>query len=177
MRWIPLLAIFLYVYIEISIFIQVAHVMGVLMTLILVIFTSVIGMSLVRNQGFKNFLLMQQKMAAGESPAEEMIKSVSLIIAGLLLVLPGFFTDFLGLLLLLPPVQKHLTMKLLPHLRFSRMPGAALVQELVGARPLTVSSSVKMMSATALITKTTTVGIDSVGPVSIAPPGIFAGWR
>ena len=114
MRWIPLLAIFLYVYIEISIFIQVAHVMGVLMTLILVVFTSVIGMSLVRNQGFKNF---------GESPAAEMIKSVSLIIAGLLLVLPGFFTDFLGLLLLLPPVQKHLTMKLLPHLRFSRMPG------------------------------------------------------
>ena len=82
MRWIPLLAIFLYVYIEISIFIQVAHVLGVLMTLILVIFTSVIGMSLVRNQGFKNFLLMQQKMAAGESPAAEMIKSVSLIIAG-----------------------------------------------------------------------------------------------
>lgn len=99
------------------------HVLGVLLTLILVIFTSVIGMSLVRNQGFKNFLIMQQKMAAGESPAAEMIKSVSLIIAGLLLILPGFFTDFLGLLLLLPPVQKHLTMKLLPHLRFSRMPG------------------------------------------------------
>jgi len=75
LRWIPLLAIFLYVYIEISIFIQVAHVLGVLMTLILVIFTSVIGMSLVRNQGFKNFLLMQQKMAAGESPAAEMINS------------------------------------------------------------------------------------------------------
>ncbi|MEN0585971.1 MULTISPECIES: FxsA family protein [unclassified Kosakonia] len=123
MRWIPFIAVFLYVYIEISIFIQVAHVFGVLMTLILVIFTSVIGMSLVRNQGFKNFLLMQQKMAAGESPAAEMIKSVSLIIAGLLLVLPGFFTDFLGLLLLLPPVQKHLTLKLMPHLRFSRMPG------------------------------------------------------
>ncbi|MGQ7178487.1 FxsA family protein, partial [Escherichia coli] len=50
-------------------------------------------------------------------------KSVSLIIAGLLLLLPGFFTDFLGLLLLLPPVQKHLTVKLMPHLRFSRMPG------------------------------------------------------
>lgn len=125
MRWIPFIAIFLYVYIEISIFIQVAHVFGVLMTLILVIFTSVIGMSLVRNQGFKNFLLMQQKMAAGESPAAEMIKSVSLIIAGLLLVLPGFFTDFLGLLLLLPPVQKHLTLKLMPHLRFSRMPGGS----------------------------------------------------
>ncbi len=64
---------------------------GVLLTLVLVIFTSVIGMSLVRNQGFKNFVLMQQKMAAGENPAAEMIKSVSLIIAGLLLLLPGFF--------------------------------------------------------------------------------------
>jgi UPF0716 protein FxsA len=122
-RWIPFIAIFLYVYIEISIFIQVAHVFGVLLTLVLVIFTSVIGMSLVRNQGFKNFVLMQQKMEAGESPAAEMVKSVSLILAGLLLLLPGFFTDFLGLLLLLPPVQKHLTMKLLPHLHFSRMPG------------------------------------------------------
>ncbi|STV36926.1 FxsA protein [Klebsiella pneumoniae] len=89
MRWIPFIAFFLYVYIEISIFIQVAHVLGVFMTLILVIFSSVVGMSLVRNQGFKNFLLMQQKMAAGESPAAEMIKSVSLIIAGLLLLLPG----------------------------------------------------------------------------------------
>ncbi|MBZ0057935.1 MULTISPECIES: FxsA family protein [unclassified Leclercia] len=123
MRWIPLAAIFLYVYIEISIFIQVAHVLGVLLTLILVIFTSVIGMSLVRNQGFKNFLLMQQKMAAGESPAAEMIKSVSLIIGGILLIIPGFFTDFLGLLLLVPPVQKLLTLKLMPHLRFNRMPG------------------------------------------------------
>jgi len=122
-RWIPLAAIFLYVYIEISIFIQVAHVFGVLLTLILVIFTSVIGMSLVRNQGFKNFLLMQQKMAAGESPAAEMVKSVSLIIGGILLIIPGFFTDFLGLLLLVPPVQKLLTLKLMPHLRFNRMPG------------------------------------------------------
>lgn len=94
MRWLPFIAIFLYVYIEISIFIQVAHVLGVLLTLVLVIFTSVIGMSLVRNQGFKNFVLMQQKMAAGENPAAEMIKSVSLIIAGLLLLLPGFFHRF-----------------------------------------------------------------------------------
>ncbi|WP_226573221.1 FxsA family protein [Mangrovibacter yixingensis] len=123
MRWIPFLAFFLYVYVEISIFIQVAHVLGVLLTLLLVIFTSVVGMSLVRNQGFKNLMLMQQRMSVGESPAAEMIKSVSLIISGLLLILPGFFTDFLGLLLLLPPVQKHLTMKLMPHLRFSWMGG------------------------------------------------------
>lgn len=137
--------------------------MGVLMTLILVIFTSVIGMSLVRNQGFKNFLLMQQKMAAGESPAEEMIKSVSLIIAGLLLLLPGFFTDFLGLLLLLPPVQKHLTMKLLPHLRFPGCRVAALAPEPAVATPLTASSSAKMKNVTVSNTKTI-VATDSCWP-------------
>ena len=125
MRWLPLLILFVLAWIEITLFIQVAHVMGVLLTMMLVIFTSCIGVSLVKNQGVKNFMLMQQKLAQGESPAAEMIKSVSLIIAGVLLLLPGFFTDLLGLLLLLlPPVQKHLTLKLMPHLRVWRGPGA-----------------------------------------------------
>ncbi|CAO98031.1 FxsA family protein [Erwinia tasmaniensis] len=124
MRWLPFLIIFALVWIEISLFIQVAHVIGVLLTMLLVIFTSCIGISLVKNQGMKNFMLMQQKLNAGESPAAEMIKSVSLVLAGFLLLLPGFFTDFIGLLLLLPPVQKHLTLRLMPHLKVWRGPGA-----------------------------------------------------
>nr|WP_252515483.1 FxsA family protein [Pantoea sp. MQR6] len=123
-RWLPLVIFFVLAWIEISLFIQVAHVIGVLFTMLLVIFTSCIGVSLVKNQGMKNFMAMQEKLARNESPANEMIKSVSLIIAGFLLLLPGFFTDFLGLLLLLPPVQKHLTLKLMPHLRVWRGPGA-----------------------------------------------------
>lgn len=123
MRWIPLLAIFLYVYIEISVFIQVAHVLGVLLTLVLVILTSSIGISLVRNQGLRNFIHMQKKIESGENPAKEMVKSISIVIAGFLLLIPGFFTDFLGLLFLLPPVQKLLTLRLLPHLRFTRAGG------------------------------------------------------
>ncbi len=91
MRWLPLIVIFALAWIEITLFIQVAHALGVLMTMLLVIFTSALG--------------------------------VSLIIAGFLLLLPGFFTDFLGLLLL-PPVQKHLTLTLMPHLRVWRGPGA-----------------------------------------------------
>ncbi|MCL2891845.1 MULTISPECIES: FxsA family protein [Brenneria] len=125
MRWLPLLLIFLFVYIEISLFIQVAEVLGVAMTLLLVIFTSCVGVSLVRNQGMKTIVQMQQKMALGESPAAEMVKSVSLVLAGFLLLIPGFFTDFLGLLLLLPPVQKRLTLRLMPHLHIWRSgPGA-----------------------------------------------------
>lgn len=122
-RWLPLLLIFLLAYIEISLFIKVAAMLGVAMTLLLVVFTSCVGVSLVRNQGMKTFVQMQQKLAAGESPAAEMVKSVSLVLAGFLLLLPGFFTDFLGLLLLLPPVQKSLTLKLMPHLNVYRPSG------------------------------------------------------
>lgn len=120
MRWLPFVLFFALAWLEISLFIQVAHVIGVFLTLILVILSSVLGISLVKNQGMKNFMLMQEKMARNESPAAEMVKSVSLILAGFLLLVPGFFTDFLGLLLLLPPVQKHLTVKLMPHLRVWR---------------------------------------------------------
>ncbi|PVZ89120.1 membrane protein FxsA [Serratia sp. S1B] len=123
MRWLPLFLIFLLVYIEISLFIKVAAVLGVLTTLLLVLFTSCVGVSLVRNQGVKTFVQMQQKLAVGESPAAEMVKSVSLVLAGFLLLIPGFFTDFLGLLLLLPPVQKLLTLKLMPHLSIYRSNG------------------------------------------------------
>ncbi|ACY83159.1 FxsA family protein [Edwardsiella piscicida] len=123
MRWLPFILIFFYVYIEISIFIKVAAVLGVALTLLLVILTSCLGASLVRNQGMKTLMQMQQKLAMGESPAAEMIKSVSLVMAGLLLLLPGFFTDFLGLLLMLPPVQKRLALKLLPYFRIYRSGG------------------------------------------------------
>jgi UPF0716 protein FxsA len=122
-RWLPLALIFLLAYIEISIFIKVAAVLGVLVTLLLVILSSCIGISLVRNQGIKTFIQMQQKLAAGESPAAEMVKSVSLVLAGFLLLLPGFLTDAIGLLLLLPPIQKSLTLKLMPHLNIYRSGG------------------------------------------------------
>lgn len=120
MRFLPFLLIFLLVYIEISIFIKVAAVLGVAVTLLLVILTSALGVSLVRNQGLRTLVQMQQKLSLGESPAAEMVKSVSLFMAGFLLLIPGFFTDFLGLLLLLPPLQKHLTTRLLPYLHVYR---------------------------------------------------------
>ncbi|NMP25917.1 FxsA family protein [Rahnella sp. SAP-1] len=124
MRWLPLLLLFLLAYIEITLFIKVAAVLGVAITLLLVVFTSCVGVSLVRNQGMKTIMQLQQKLALGESPAAEMVKSVSLVFAGFLLLVPGFFTDILGLLLLLPPVQKSLTLKLMPHLNIYRSGGA-----------------------------------------------------
>ncbi|CAG9429731.1 FxsA family protein [Providencia sp. PROV188] len=118
MRWLPLILICILVYIESVIFVRVAAEIGVLMTLILVVLTSCLGVSLVKNQGMKNVMQIQQKLMSGESPAAEMIKSVALVLAGFLLIVPGFFTDFIGLLLLLPPVQKLFVMRLIPHIKF-----------------------------------------------------------
>ena len=120
MRWLPLILICLLIYIESVIFVRVAAEVGVLMTLILVVLTSCLGVSLVKNQGMKNVMQIQQKLMSGESPAAEMIKSVALVLAGFLLIIPGFFTDFIGLLLLLPPIQKLFVMRLIPHIRFSQ---------------------------------------------------------
>ena len=80
-------------------------------------------------------------MAAGENPAAEMIKSVSLIICRFAAFITGLFTDFLGLLLLLPPVQKHLTVKLMPHLRFPVCRAAVLAPGPVAVILLMVSTS------------------------------------
>ncbi|MGP4123487.1 MAG: FxsA family protein [Sodalis sp. (in: enterobacteria)] len=124
MRWIPLLIIFITTYIEISLFIRVAHVLGILAALLLVIATSFIGVLLIRDKGLRILGQMQIKLARGESLAGEMLKSVSLLLAGFLLMLPGFFTDILGLLLLLPLIQNLLTQRLLPYLPLQRGHGA-----------------------------------------------------
>ena len=120
MRWLPFVLLFVLAYVEISLFIAVSDVLGVATTLLLVIVVSCVGISLVRSQGIKTIRQIQKKIAAGESPAAEMVKSVSLIFTGFLLLIPGFFTDFIGLLLLLTPVQKILTLKLISQLTIYR---------------------------------------------------------
>lgn len=125
MRFFPLILLFLLVYIEVTLFIWVANVIGVFMALLLIIATSFMGVSLVRSQGLKTLAQIQQKLELGENPAGEMVKSVSLLFSGFLLLIPGFFTDFLGLLLMLTPVQKLLTLRLMPLVRVYQPKSAA----------------------------------------------------
>ncbi|SPP31959.1 hypothetical protein ARAF_1628 [Arsenophonus endosymbiont of Aleurodicus floccissimus] len=114
MRWFPFILLCLLIYIEEVIFVRVAESIGVLTTLILVVLTSCLGTSLVKSQGIKNLLwLIRQKLADGKNLADEMIKNVALVIAGILLIIPGLFMDFLGLLLLFSPIQKLIVVKLI----------------------------------------------------------------
>lgn len=87
---------------EISLLIQVGNVLGGLNTIALVILTALLGASLVRSQGLRTLMSLQQRISAGEQPAQEIIEGVMLAIAGVLLVTPGFVTDTLGLVFLTP---------------------------------------------------------------------------
>ncbi|WP_028765608.1 MULTISPECIES: FxsA family protein [Shewanella] len=95
---------------ELSVLIRVGEVLGSWTTVALVIFTAVVGVSLVRSQGISTLMQVQQKLARGEAPGQEIVEGMMLAVAGLLLLIPGFVTDFIGLVLLTPftrvPVAK-----------------------------------------------------------------------
>lgn len=94
--------------IEIWLLLKVGSAIGVGSTILFVIFTAIIGAYLVRQQGFATLNAVQQQMNAGRLPAMEMAEGVALLIAGAVLLTPGFFTDALGFALLTPPIRRLL---------------------------------------------------------------------
>ncbi|MDH5518694.1 MAG: FxsA family protein [Gammaproteobacteria bacterium] len=102
--------------VEIYFLVQVGEEIGAWMTILLVFITAVIGVSLLRQQGMRTLLKANQAMQSGQMPAQEMFDGFLLALVGVLLVTPGFFTDAVGFLLLLPAVRKLLLQTLLKNL-------------------------------------------------------------
>ncbi|CAB1257598.1 FxsA family protein [Vibrio cholerae] len=98
--------------IEIALFIQVGGVLGVWPTIALVLLTAIVGASLVRSQGLQTLLTVQQRLAQGQLPAQQILEGVMLAVAGVLLLTPGFFTDILGMLVLLPAPRAYFAKQL-----------------------------------------------------------------
>ncbi|PPI86532.1 FxsA family protein [Candidatus Pantoea edessiphila] len=113
MRWILLIILFILSWIEISLFIHVSNIFGIPCTILLALFTSSIGILIVKQQSIKNFILIKKKLIYNELPTKEIVKIISLIISGFLLLLPGFFTDLFGLLLLVTPIQNFIILKIM----------------------------------------------------------------
>ena len=87
---------------EISIFISIGSLIGLWPTLITVISTAIIGTTLLRKQGLATLFNAQKNLSEGQFPLEQIFDGLSLIVAGLLLITPGFVTDGIGFLLFLP---------------------------------------------------------------------------
>lgn len=93
---------------EIATFIVVGGWIGVLPTIGLVILAAFLGMTVIRRQGMQALDRLQATMDAGRDPGPQIAHGALKVIAGILLILPGFLTDIVGLLLLVPPIRAAL---------------------------------------------------------------------
>jgi len=88
--------------IEVWLLIKVGRVIGALPTVAILIAISMAGAWLARSQGFRVIVSIQQELAAGRLPAAHILDGAFILTGGILLLTPGFFTDFLGLFFLFP---------------------------------------------------------------------------
>lgn len=99
--------------IEIAVFIQVGEVLGLGATLFIVVITAVLGVNLLKQQGFKAWRDIQLSMAQGNIPAVEMAAGAQLLFAGGLLLTPGFVTDIIGFSLMVPQLRLYLARQMI----------------------------------------------------------------
>ncbi len=91
---------------EIGAFIVIGGKIGVLPTLAMVLMTAVIGTYLLRVQGFGLLNRMRSEIDNGRMPGRELVHGVMILVAGILLLTPGFITDALGFLLFVPAIRE-----------------------------------------------------------------------
>ena len=119
--------------IEITVIMQVGALLGVWPTIAIVILSAWLGAKYVRQQGLATLQSVQTKMAQGEMPSGEIVTGLMLLVAGVLLVTPGFVTDIFGLLLLVPSVRTGIANQVQKHIKVNKFAaGASFHQESTG---------------------------------------------
>ncbi|MRX28155.1 FxsA family protein [Kangiella sp. HZ709] len=98
---------------EVYVLIGVGGLIGTGPTIALIILTGVIGVNMLKGQGISVFARFQEKLATGQAPAEEMVEGVLLVVSGAFLITPGFLTDTLGFLWLIPQSRDWFAKKLI----------------------------------------------------------------
>ena len=88
--------------VEIALFIKIGALVGLWPTIIIVILTAIIGTRLVKSQGLNAIKNVQNSMIVGQNITNSLINGALVLIAGVLLLTPGFFTDVIGITLLIP---------------------------------------------------------------------------
>ena len=88
--------------IEISLFIEIGSIIGSFYTIMLIFITAIVGVFFVRQQGISTFQKLTSQLQNLETPVQTMFEGLVILISGILLITPGFFTDALGFLGLIP---------------------------------------------------------------------------
>lgn len=118
----PILLLILFIGIpaaEIALFIEVGGRIGLGWTLLSIVATAMIGTWLVRQQGLQTLARARAHMDRNQLPVNELIAGVCILVAGALLLTPGFLTDALGFILLIPPLRSALALAAISRMRRS----------------------------------------------------------
>jgi len=90
---------------EIYLLIKLGTFLGALNTVIIVVLTGIIGAFLAKLQGLHTMIKVREGLNRGEMPAEEMLDALLILVAGIVLLTPGFLTDIAGLVILIPQTR------------------------------------------------------------------------
>ena len=107
LRFIPLLLLSLVVF-ELYVLFLASKSLGSLKVLALIIITAVLGISYIKKQGLKTITKVRERISSGKSPNSEFIQGLLLAFGGVLLVIPGFISDLIGLVFALPFTRKQI---------------------------------------------------------------------
>ena len=99
--------------IEIYLLIEVGSRIGAPFTILLILLTAVLGAALLRIQGLTTLARVQRSLDQGELPAMDLLGGLLLLVAGAFLLTPGFFTDTVGFILLVPEIRNRVAQSLL----------------------------------------------------------------
>lgn len=113
MQWFLVILIGLPIF-ELLLMIKIGSAIGALSVIALLIISAVAGIYLLKDGSFNAFLRVQQRLQQGELPMMEVAESFLLGLAGILLILPGFFSDVIALLLLIVPLRRWLAQRFRP---------------------------------------------------------------
>ncbi len=92
--------------VELFILFRVGAIIGAVPTLLIIVLTAVIGAYLSKREGLKTLFRIRDSLRQGSMPAEHLVDALLILVAGLLLLTPGFLTDITGFLLLLPVTRR-----------------------------------------------------------------------
>ncbi len=98
--------------IEILLLIEIGSRIGAFNTILVIVLTAIVGASMMRQQGFTIMRNIQRDLSQGRMPTGELINGALVLVGGIVLLTPGFFTDAVGFILLIPATRGFIRKKI-----------------------------------------------------------------
>lgn len=132
--------------IELWLFLTLGKTIGIFETILIIIVTGVLGATLTKKQGMDTLSKFQRSFSGGNLPHEELTDGILILLAGAVLLTPGFLTDAVGFALLIPPLRAIVKTRVAAYLKEKVLNGK--IKATVNGQPINPSSSSPNMRST-----------------------------